>query len=264
MSSGIKSYDSFMLNFTGMVYFIVVLVGIVVAIYFLLKRCDRNYEDFEVYTDETAMTYIPPHKLLIKLLIHPKELIKTGQITKYDEGSLEVWFYASSILIGLIAIGLVNGVPAILKGIISIPLSIAIGRWFYVGLYTIGFRYIARVKLSYQEGKSVFGPIYWLQYIISIVLSYIQSLLPPQWGAISIGSPIPMGYSLSINIFAIAMVIWFSIISFLLLKYRYHLTGKQSVTKIILIYLSSFGITFILFMGLILLTLLLSALPRGI
>ncbi len=219
--------------------FVLLLVVTPIVLSILLKKCNEEYLTYEESQADGVKSYLSIPQLLGKLFIKPKELIKNGEITCYSDEDYRTWLYWGLTVISILASLLVGELRFSLSSLITIvftPLGIAIGRWFFVGIQTVLFRYVAGIKLSYDEGKNVFGPIYMANFIANMVISFLCNRLIYLLG----NSNLILSVWISI-LSTLILFIWVNVLFYLLLKYRYKLGGGESVTKLVIMSLVEIG-----------------------
>lgn len=219
--------------------FVLVLVVTPIVLSMLLKKCDEEYLTYEGDQLDGVKIYLSIPQLLGKIFTKPRELVKNGEITSYSDEEYRTWLYWGLTVISILASLLVGELKfslSMLMTIVFTPIGIAIGRWFFVGIQTVLFRYVAGIKLSYDEGKTVFGPIYMANFIANMVVSVLCNRLIYFLGSRNLMLSVWVSIISTLILF-----IWVNILFYLLLKYRYKLGGGESVIKLVIMSLVEIG-----------------------
>ncbi len=219
--------------------FVLLLVVTPIVLNILLKKCDEEYLTYEESQADGVKIYLSIPQLLGKLFIKPRELVKDGEITCYSDEEYGTWLYWGLTVISILASLLVGDLRFSLSSLMTIvftPLGIAIGKWFFIGIQTVLFRYVAGIKLSYDEGKNVFSPIYMANFIANMVISVLCNRLIYLLGS----SNLMLSVWISI-LSTLLLFIWVNLLFYLLLKYRYKLGGGESVVKLVIMLLVEMG-----------------------
>ncbi len=223
---------------------IVFLVLVILLMKYLLNKCNESYEEYEIPPVDSFKQYLSIPQLVIKLGIWPRSTIKEGKITSYSQESYQLFLYVGGTLVTIVIALFNKAYSSVLDfgiALIFTPIFIALGKWLYIGGATIMFRYVGGIRLSYEEGKEVFSTVFLFHYAINLLFGIIGAVLCFISGVdrtlFYLGS-----YSKIDNFKDVVIFIWTLIIYYLLMKYRYNLSGKSSVGKIILIGLVCIGL----------------------
>lgn len=219
----------------GLFVIVAIYIITIMIIVYLLRKCDGGIYEFNDVEDEYDKTNVL--KRLFNLTLHPKKMIMQKQTLTYDQEEFTLWLYA----IGAIYAFLLGGWEGnsfnigigFIKAIFS-PVSVMIGKWFFAAIQGIAFRYIAGIKMSKEERVKLFEFIFSWDLIIGGALSLI-CLIGTSYFSIDFLQQHIYITVLLLSSSSIILWIWKNIIYYLHLVYRYDLSPKVAVKKLILI-----------------------------
>lgn len=246
----------------GIVIYCILAVAILVGGMFIIKRLMAHKEsDVEDYRTSEEIDFPRSYsikELVGELLLRPIQTIQRGMIAS---GNVDQFKIGVSILAGMITVitsvigdGSTSIVGRILGGIIGgliVAGLIQIGRWFFIGINSLLFYYVGKVKISQFEGERIFGILFFVQYLLNGIVSIIQSLFPTFF---TIVIPFEYEQSFMIQPLVVVVMVWMWYIQYLLFKERYRFTSKESVKKVAFMILASIGLSIVLFAILIAIT----------
>ena len=236
---------------TGSILGIIVLMllifaGVIGVLFFLTRKMELDGEN---YDQEEMIGYSESIPIIVfNLICKARATIKSGFIVSYNEEKYALWFVGVIVIGSIVNSFLGQGARGAFTQIVLCVFTVLFGFlscWIYVAWKSVFYRYIAGIKLYYYEGKEVFKIIYLAKCILGILVSIINAVTK---GALSI--PIYSGLSLvsyQINILYVVVWIWGVVVEYLLLKYRYRLSGKESILKMLLMFLAQIGVIVVIY-----------------
>ena len=200
----------------------------------ILKKNEEVVELYETEYEDLLKNRFSIGKVLFELLKSPKETIRSGMLGMYDHRGIWIWFLCISFLNRLINLYtrkqlsiffLIGGVGL---GLVKV--------WFCLNIMHLLFIKCCGVKISFDEAKHIIGMTVLGLCVVNLGVCIVEDLL-------LLFVPKLDARSWQIYLTTSVGLIWSGYILVKVLIERYGLSIKQSVKKVILMFLISVGVT---------------------